>query len=133
MGGAEASAPAISNKGVSDGSDGPLDWVLVSGPVELSRAETVDVTGRYQYHTRIAGQLTITPVDITANPPTPAGPSYQAQIGDLQEGAIDTQTSWDLAASKRIAPQQGGTEFLMTRLRIASNGRDSYRAQTLCP
>jgi hypothetical protein len=114
-------------------SDGPLDWVLVSGPVELSRVETVDATGRYQYHTRIAGQLTITPVDITATPPAPAGPSYQAQIGDLQEGAINAQTSWGLADSKRIAPQQGGTEFLMTRLRVASNGRDSYRAQTRCP
>lgn len=114
-------------------SDGPLDWVLVSGPVELSRTETVDAAGRYQYHTRIAGQLTITPVDITANPPAPAGPSYQAQIGDLQEGAINTQTSWGLADAKRIAPQEGGTEFLMTRLRVASNGRDSYRAQTLCP
>ena len=114
-------------------SAGPLDWVLVSGPVQLSRAGTVDATGRYQYHTQIAGQLTITPVDITANPPAPIGPSYQAQIGDLQQGAINTQTSWNLADSRRIAPQQGGTEFLMTRLRVASNGPDSYRAQTFCP
>ncbi|HMI30611.1 MAG TPA: hypothetical protein VK527_02660 [Candidatus Limnocylindrales bacterium] len=114
-------------------SDGPLDWVLVSGPVVLSRAETVDATGLYQYHTRIAGQLTITPVDVTANPPTPAGPSYQAQIGDLQQGAINAQTSWGLADSKRIAPQLGVTEFLMTRLRVASDGPDSYRARMLCP
>ena len=113
-------------------SDGPLDWVLVTGPVELSSAEVVDASGRYQYHTRISGQLTITPVDVTANPPTPAGPSYQAEIGDAQHGTIDSQTSWDLSESKRIAPQQGGTEFLMTRLRVASNGPDSYRAQTRC-
>ncbi|MEK7874948.1 MAG: MBL fold metallo-hydrolase [Pseudomonadota bacterium] len=38
-----------------------------------------------------------------------------------------------LAESKRIAPQRGGTEFLMTRLRVASQGADAYRAQTLCP
>jgi hypothetical protein len=113
-------------------SGGPLDWVQVSGPVQLSSVEAVDASGRYQYHTQIAGQLTITPVDVTVNPPAPAGPSYQAEIGDVQHGTIDSQASWDLSESKRIAPQQGGTEFLMTRLRVDSNGPDSYRAQTRC-
>ena len=111
---------------------GPLDWVQVSGPVQLSSVETVDASGRYQYHTQIAGQLTITPVDVTVNPPAPAGPSYRAEIGDQQHGTIDSQASWDLSESKRIAPQQGGTEFLMTRLRVDSNGPDSYSARTRC-
>ena len=114
-------------------SGGPLHWVLVSGPVELGRTGTVDPAGRYQYNTRIAGRLTVTPVDITANPPVPAGPSYQAEVGDVQEGVLDSQTSWGLSQARRIAPQPGGTEFLMTRLKVSSNGPDSYRAQTRCP
>jgi len=114
-------------------SDGPLDWVHVAGPVELNRAGALDADGRYQYQTRIAGRLTITPVDITTNPPAPAGPSYTAEVGDIQSGAADPGVSWALAESRRIAPQRGGTEFLMTRLRVASNGPDSYRAQDKCP
>jgi hypothetical protein len=114
-------------------SDGPLDWVLVSGPVELNRTGTLDANGRYQYQTAIAGTLTVTPVDITANPPAPAGTPYQAEVGDIQEGVINSQTSWALAQAKRIAPQVGGTEFLMTRLKVASNGPDAYRAQSRCP
>jgi len=114
-------------------SDGPLDWVLVSGPVELNRTGSLDASGRYEYQTRIAGHLTVTPVDITANPPAPSGPSYSAEVGDIQSGATDSRSSWALAESKRIAPQKGGTEFLMTRLKVASGGADSYRSQAQCP
>ncbi len=114
-------------------SAGPLDWVHVAGPVELDRVGTLDATGRYQYNTRIAGHLTITPVDVTANPPAPSGASYRAEVGDMQEGALDGRSSWGLAESKRIAPQKGGTEFVMTYLKITSNAPDSYRAQSRCP
>jgi len=82
-------------------------------------------------HTRIAGSSR----SRGRHHGEPAGtgrPSYQAQVGDLQEGAIDTQTSRGLA-DRTDRAAAGGTEFLMTRLRVASNGPDSYRAQTLCP
>lgn len=114
-------------------SDGPLDWVLVSGPVDLSRDATVDDSGRYQYHERVSGRLTITPVDVTVSPPVPAGESYEAEIGDLQQGSIDPSAAAALAEARRLAPQPGGTELLMTRLRVASNGADSYRALMRCP
>jgi hypothetical protein len=114
-------------------SDGPLDWVHVSGPVELSRTGTQDAAGRYEYSSRVAGHLTITPVDVTVNPPAPAGPSYKADVGDVQQGWLDPGAGAALAESKRVAPQKGGTEFVMSRLKVASGGPDSYRAQTQCP
>jgi hypothetical protein len=114
-------------------SDGPLDWVYVSGPVELSRSTSLDASGRYEYHTRISGRLSVTPVDVTQNPPAPMGPSRDVEIGDLQEGTTDGAGSFLLAQAKRIAPQPGGTELSSTFLRVATKGLDSYRADTHCP
>ncbi len=114
-------------------SDGPLDWIHVAGPVELRRSTAVDASGRYQYHERIVGRLTITPVDVTQSPPAPAGAPFAAEIGDLQNGAIDENGSWATAQARRIAMQSGGTELLMTRLSVGTGGADSYRSLSQCP
>jgi hypothetical protein len=113
--------------------EGPYDFVQITGPVELSRSTTVDGSGLYEYHERLAGNLTVTPVDVTASPPAPAGPSYQAVIGDLQQGSIGLGSSFALSEMKRIAPQKGGTQMLMTRLRVGTTGTDAYRAEERCP
>ena len=89
-------------------SDGPLDWVHVSGPVTLSRTTNVNAAGHYEYHSRIAGRLNITPVDVTQNPPAPSGASFEANVSELQQGAIDPGRSWVMAESKRILPQDRG-------------------------
>lgn len=113
-------------------SDGPLDFVRVSGPVMLSRTTEVDGTGLYSYHSRIAGRLTVTPVDVTQNPPVPSGASYVAHVSDLQHGEIEPLRSLVMAASKRVLPQDGGTELFESRLRVGSQGPQSYRASSHC-
>ena len=113
--------------------DSPLDYVLAEGPVTLSRNASVDASGRYQYHSRITGRLTITPVDVTVSPPVPAGTPFEAVIGDLQQGSLDLGAGSVLWESKRIAPQKGGSEMLLTRLRVGTRGEDSYTAQGRCP
>ena len=114
-------------------SDGPLDYVLLSGPVELSRSTQLDSTGRYEYHARIKGRLAVTPIDVTVSPPVPAGETYYAEIGDLQQGSIDGRASWALFETKRIAPGNGGTEMRLTRLRVGTRGSDTYASQGKCP
>lgn len=109
------------------------DYVLLSGPVELSRTTQVDSTGRYEFHASIKGRLGVTPVDVTVDPPAPAGETYYAEIGDLQQGSIDARGSWALFETKRIAPQKGITEMLLTRLRVGTRGADSYTSQGRCP
>jgi hypothetical protein len=113
--------------------EGPLDFVLLSGPVELSRTTQVDETGNYQYSARVKGRLTVTPIDVTVSPPAPAGPSYSADVGDLQQGSVDAGGSTVLFETRRIAPQPGGTEMRLTRLRVGTRGSDSYSAQGKCP
>jgi hypothetical protein len=113
-------------------SDGPLDWVRVAGPVTLRRTTDVNEAGHYQYHSHIAGRLTVTPVDVTQNPPIPAGLGFEANVRELQQGSIDPLRSWVMAESKRILPQDGGSELFMSRLRVGSRGQDSYGASSHC-
>jgi len=114
-------------------SDGPFDWVFVTGPVEFNRTSTVDATGRYDFEARVSGKLTVTPVDITTNPPTPVGAPFTANISDLQQGNLDpTGSQLVTARVKRIGPQNGGAELLMSSLKVASPGPDSYRLSEQC-
>jgi len=114
-------------------SDGPLDYVLVSGPVDLSRTTTVDAEGRYSYEATIHGRLSVTPIDVTANPPAPSGETYFAEVGDVQSGEADAFGTQAMAHTRRIAPHAGGSEMLGTMLRVSSRGSDAYRAWALCP
>jgi hypothetical protein len=43
-------------------SDGPADWVHVTGPVSLQQVVEVEADYGYQYHSRISGKLIVTPV-----------------------------------------------------------------------
>ena len=112
--------------------EGPLDWVLVEGPVDLQKTVSVDSDGDYNYNSRIEGHLTVTPVDITVSPPVPIGPSFMAVISDVQEGSLSENAGSVTARIKRIAPQDGGAELLITRLKVATNGLDSFTSQTRC-
>ena len=114
-------------------SDGPFDWVYVTGPVEFNRTSTVDAAGRYEFQARVSGKLTVTPVDITTNPPTPVGQPFTANISDVQQGNLDPAGSQLVTARvKRIGPQNGGAELLMSNLKAASPGPDSYRLSEQC-
>jgi hypothetical protein len=52
------------------------------------------------------------------------------------EGDQDGFTWWDVsrvqARDRRLAPQDGGMEFLNTVLRVASEGKNAYRMHTKC-
>lgn len=113
-------------------SDGPLDWVYVTGPVDFQKTVTVDAEGRYQYTSRVSGRLTVTPVDITTQPPTPSGTPFEANVSESQEGSLTPGTASVSSRSRRLAPQEGGTEILMADLRVQSPGSDQYRLNSQC-
>jgi hypothetical protein len=113
-------------------SDGPLDWVYVSGPVSFQKTASVDAQGRYQYMSRVSGRLTVTPVDITTSPPTPAGMPFEATVSESQEGLLAAGTASVSSRSRRLAPQSGGTEILLADLRVATPGNEQYRLKSEC-
>ena len=112
-------------------SDGPLDWVHVTGPVTFQKSVSVDEQGRYQYTSRASGRLTVTPVDITTNPPTPGGTSFEASVSESQDGFLAAKSSSVSSRSRRLAPQPGGAEILNADLRVSPGG-NQYRLMSQC-
>jgi hypothetical protein len=113
-------------------SAGPLDWVYVTGPVQFDKTATVDGLGNYQYVAEASGRLTVTPVDITTNPPTPVGTPFTARVRDQQEGFLTPRSEAVSASARRITREADGSEMLLTILKVASPGADHYKAITRC-
>ncbi|MDH3216674.1 MAG: hypothetical protein OEN01_10315 [Candidatus Krumholzibacteria bacterium] len=111
---------------------GPLDFVFVQGPLNLSKTVRIGETGRYQYESSISGHLIATPVDVTQSPPAPNGEPFRAIISDEQRGFIDAHGARVTFDSKRIAPQDGGAEKLLVDLKVSTRGEKSYRSITQC-
>lgn len=110
--------------------DGPMDWVLVTGPVTFQKDVMVGADGRVKCHAEYAGTLTITPWDIVNN--VPAGDPYPADVGGLQQGSITDQRASVSSHERRLGHGPGGTEVLMTWLKVSTPGQKSYRERTRC-
>jgi hypothetical protein len=113
-------------------SGGPLDFVLVDGPVAFSTDVTVDASGRVQVAGRASGTITVTPVDVTQSPPVPAGGSWQATVSDVFHGAIAGQEGRISFQVRRILPQDGGSEMVSSRLAVGTNGQNSFVRTIQC-
>ena len=111
---------------------GPLDYVLVDGPVYFEKHVELDAYGKLSVSGRAAGILTVTPVDVTQSPPVPTGGPWTATVSDQHEGSIAGQTGRVMAQVKRILPQDAGSEMLMTRLMVATNGQNSFTLREKC-
>lgn len=112
--------------------DGPFDWVLVTGTVDFTREGTVDASGQYAYAAGYEGVLLATPVDITRTPPIPVGEPFTARVRGSQEGFTWGNALRVQARDVRLAPQDGGMEFLNTLLRVSSEGANASRKNTKC-
>ena len=113
-------------------SSGPLDYVLLNGPVNLTKTVTVDATGALQYTSTILGRLAVTPIDVTANPPAPSGQTFSANISDEQSGWINGGQAWVTQQMKRLGNPSTGAQMTMWRLRVSTDGEDQYRIETRC-
>ena len=113
-------------------SSGPYDYIEVTGPVEFTGTASVDATGRYAYRASYSGRLTGVPIDVTQDPPVPAGEPFDAHVAEQQHGSLDLATSEVASVGRRMVPGKGGTEFENTFLRIASDGALRSDVDTRC-
>lgn len=113
-------------------SSGPDDYVWVEGPVDFSKTVTVDRSGRLVARARYDGTLTITPMDVTQNPPVPLSAPFTARVGELQSARLSC-FGFDavMDTGKRTHPP-GGDEFQQLHLQVRSDGRNEYRNHTKC-
>jgi hypothetical protein len=108
------------------------NWVLVEGPVTFRKTARVAHNGAYSFHSGYYGKLRITPVDLSSGSPVPVGAPYDAVVSQSQEGFLGDQGGELVCDTKRIAPQPGGTEFLVSFLKVATHGQKTVRSQSHC-
>jgi len=103
---------------------GPAEYFLVDGPVELSKQIHIDGNGRYSYRSQLSGLVTATPLG--------GGASFDVNLHDTQTGFIDSDHASLIAGTKRIAPQDGGSEILMQWLNVGTDGTSQFRNREQC-
>ncbi|MGE5179976.1 MAG: hypothetical protein ACM3PF_12885 [Bacteroidota bacterium] len=111
---------------------GPYDMVYVEGPLDLSASATVDADGRYTMDTRYTGKLTITPMNVTVNPPVPAGTPYTAMVSEIQTGQTGGGIDAVFSRSTLLGTQAGSGQLRHTDLKVSSAGVQEYRFQEMC-
>ena len=113
-------------------SSGPLDWVYVEGPVDLTRTASLTADGTYTYTSSYQGRVRVTPMDVTVNPPVPSGEPFDAMVTGNQSGQI-LDTDFVLTAhDRRIASEKNGIGMQRSRLRVGSSGENSYVVNVRC-
>jgi hypothetical protein len=112
-------------------SDSPFDYLLVEGPVSLRKVVRISAQGSYAYDAAIRGQLTATPVDVTQNPPVPAGEPFKVTASDVQHGFISASDARVSMQGKRIIIGNGA-EKQFTRLEVHERGTNDFRVDVKC-
>lgn len=115
-------------------SSGPLDWVHVTGPIDLRKRVAVAGSGRMVSEYHASGRLTVTPLDVTGAVPVPSGPPYEAQIQDSHETAADDDTHFvrGLALRTELPPSADGRGKLKIKLRVGPSGLAEYDRSEDC-
>jgi len=113
-------------------SDGPTDWLLVTGPVTLTGMHAADGVGGFTYSSSLSGQLMAQAVDLSKNPPQPVGDAFPVQIEDRQSGSLDATQATVTARVTRLASESAGSEFRRSDVRVSSRGATHYLESTHC-
>jgi hypothetical protein len=106
---------------------GPLDYLKVEGPIDMTHRVTVDSEGEYTAEFQARGLLQVTPVDPRTGAAT--GPSYEAQIRERHHSS---------ATDRRVRAQHVVHQYLLSdplqayfeRLRVGS--QDAFERDVDC-
>lgn len=110
-------------------SSGPLDYVRVQGPVDLTTRTRVNASGQLESHNTLRGDLMITPIDITTG--QPSGPAFRAQISEIDNTGIAGSGAHVNAVLQRKALPPG-VGALDTHLITGPNGLAKYTHREKC-
>ncbi|UCD64664.1 MAG: hypothetical protein JSW34_04300 [Candidatus Zixiibacteriota bacterium] len=111
----------------------PFDYVYVKGPVHLYQVAELTAEGDYTFSFRADGDLEVTPIDpLTGDF---VGEPLTAQAREHHAGSLTDQsflaTSWLYQKILPSSDPESGKLFI--RLRVSSDGVNSYEADEKCP
>jgi len=110
-------------------SSGPMDYVLLQGPLHLTTRTRVNRQGILETHNTLRGELQVTPIDIFTQ--TPSGIPFRALISEIDNTGVGPQGSHVNAILRRMALPPGQGE-LMTHLRTGPNGMAQFTSRERC-
>jgi hypothetical protein len=111
-------------------SDGPYDYVYVTGPVDFQKSVEVSPTGQYRYVSTYFGTLTVTPWDIEHG--QPAGDPYSAEVSGRQSGRTRGGDWLVVMTDTRLAREPSGAEIVVTWLKNSTDQRNAYQVLERC-
>jgi hypothetical protein len=103
---------------------GPLDYLLVRGPVTFRQQVVFTPSGDYLSHFTLLGHLDLTPVNPLTDPPTPIGDTYRALLSQHHKGVLTDNVTLVSSFSMQLQiPQQGPFRGrLFARLNVGPGG-----------
>jgi hypothetical protein len=113
-------------------STGAYDYVYVEGPIDFRKTAVVEPDGRYHYESSYWGQITVTPFDVTVDPPVPSGTPFTAIVSDTQVGRLEEGRVTMMVQTKRVSMRDEGAEYLQLDLNLTTQGDKTFRTETSC-
>jgi len=111
-------------------SDGPYDWLYVTGPITFTTNVVVSNQGRYDYDTVYDGTLNAVPIDIETF--QPIGAPFLAEVSGRQEGKHKGAIRKVRSQDRRLALQENNPELFFDILQVGTIGTLGYKAFEKC-
>ena len=111
---------------------GPADYLLVRGPVDLSKSVRVNGSGALTSEFRASGRLQLLPVDPTTG--NPSGEPYEAEVKELQVTRYDDsggQVTGE-AMQMELPQETPGRGRKIVRNRVGQNGGTGFDRDITC-
>jgi len=111
-------------------SDGPYDWLYVSGPITFTMSVKVTGNNKYRYRSTYDANLQAVPIDIETY--QPIGEPFMAAVSGRQYGMTGNVRRQVKSCDRRLALQEGAPELLTEFLVVKSRGRSQYKLFERC-
>ncbi len=113
-------------------SDGPGDYLYITGPVSFSLTTAVSAAGEYTGEVDYAGVLEALPVDVSGGTPVPIGNPFKAQVHGRQQGQLGASGGWIMAIDAKLTHEDVGPQLIDERLVVHQIGTKTFRAYERC-
>ncbi len=113
-------------------SDGPGDYLYITGPVSFSLNTAVSAAGEYTGEVVYAGVLEAVPVDVSGGTPVPIGYPFKARVHGLQQGLLGVTGGWIDALDAKVTLEEAGPQLTDERLIVYQVGAKTFRGYERC-
>lgn len=112
---------------------GGHSFVRIVGPFNVTMLMEVTAAGGYRFNAEMRGVLTMTPVDISTEPPTPIGPPVPVAVTESQQASADERGSLLIATMVHFLNEAGAPLMEVSHLTVGSPGAKFFTSYRECP